>query len=211
MGGSTTTFIAIVGMIVVFLVIVLAAIFKTRSKGKKKDRKKKDRATIVKEANKLLAQNPKDHKALTSLADLYFSEQAWEKAMKTYGLLMNLCATVPEIDEYEVTLRYALAAMQVKNYDEAYKAFVLARNKHNDVFEINYNLGYLEYRRKNYEKSASLLRLAQEKRPDHLPTQRYLGQAYFKLKRYKDSIGLLKKVVDLEPDDKESLFTMGKA
>lgn len=211
MGASTTTFIAILGMIVVFLIVVLAAVFKSRSGGEKKNRKKKDRETIIKEANRLLAQNPKDHRALTSLADLYFSEQAWEKAMKTYGVLMNLCATVSEIDEFEVTLRYGLCAMQLKSYDEAHKALVLARNQKVDVFEINYNLGYLEYRRKNYEKAASLLKLARDERPDHIPSQRYLGQTYYKLKKYKESIELLKKVVDLEPDDKESLFTMGKA
>lgn len=212
MSASLTTVIALLGVTVVFLVVVLVYTLQRRGDGAKKKRTKvKDRASIIKEANRLLAQNPKDHRALESLAQLYFSEQSWEKAMKTYGVLMNLCATVQEIDEYEVTLRYGLSAMQLRNYDEAYKALVLARNGHRDVFEINYNLGYLEYRRKNYDKAASLLRLARQERSDHVPTQRYLGQALYKLKKYGDSIGLLQRVVELEPDDKESMFTMGKA
>jgi tetratricopeptide (TPR) repeat protein len=80
-----------------------------------------------------------------------------------------------------------------------------------DVFEINYNLGYLEYRRKNYEKAASLLRAAYNEKPDHVGTQRYLGQSLYRVKKFNDALELLKKVVDSQPDDKEALFVMAKA
>jgi hypothetical protein len=45
--------------------------------------------------------------------------------------------------------------MKLKKYDEAYKSLLIARSMKPDVFEINYNLGYLEYQKKNYGKRPS--------------------------------------------------------
>ncbi len=168
--------------------------------------KQKDKNSIIREANKRLAQNPKDAQALQSLADLYYREQDFEHAMKNYRLLVDLVATNPELDEFEITLRYALCAMKLKQYDEAYKNFVIARTFRQDSFEVNFNLGYLEYMRKNYEKAAVLLNMAREENPEHIQTLRHLGHSLFKIKRYKDAAAVLRKTIELEPDDKESLF-----
>ena len=186
-------------------------LFIGRREKRKHPARRKDRNTILREANRQLAQNPRDHKALQALADLYYDEKTWDKALKTYGILMNLSATVNEIDEAEVTMRYGLAAMQLKNYDEAYKALTIARSLRAGSFEIDNNLGQLEYRRGNYEKAIGLLKPAFEAMPDHLPTQRYLGRSLHSIKHYKESIRFLKRVVDAEPDDKGSLFLLAQA
>ena len=186
-------------------------LFAGRRGKRKHSSRRKDRNVILREANRQLGQNPRDHKALQTLADLYYDEKTWDKALKTYGILTELSATVKEIDEAEVTMRYGLAAMQLKHYDEAYKALVIARSLRSGSFEINNNLGQLEYRRGNYEKAITLLKPASEAVPDHLPTQRYLGRSLHGIKHYKDSIRFLKRVVDTEPDDKESLFLLAQA
>lgn len=182
-----------------------------RREKRKQPARRKDRNTILRDANRQLAQNPRDHKALQALADLYYDEKTWDKALKTYSILMNLSATVEDIDEAEVTMRYGLAAVQLKNYEEAYKALVIARSLREGSFEIDNNLGQLEYRRGNYEKAIALLKPAFDAMPEHLPTQRYLGRAFHKIKHYKDGIRFLKRVVDAEPDDKESLFLLAQA
>ena len=186
-------------------------LFIGRREKRKHPARRRDRNVILRDANRQLAQNPRDHKALQALADLYYDEKTWDKALKTYGILMNLSATVKEIDEAEVTMRYGLAAMQLKNYDEAYKALTIARSLRTGSFEIDNNLGQLEYRRGNYEKAIGFLKPAFEAMPDHLPTQRYLGRSLHSLKHYKDSIRFLKRVVDVEPDDKGSLFLLAQA
>lgn len=182
-----------------------------RREKRKQPARRKDRNLILRDANRQLAQNPRDHKALQALADLYYDEKTWDKALKTYSILMNLSATVEDIDEAEVTMRYGLAAVQLKNYEEAYKALVIARSLREGSFEIDNNLGQLEYRRGNYEKAIALLKPAFDAVPEHLPTQRYLGRALHKIKHYKDGIRFLKRVVDAEPDDKESLFLLAQA
>ncbi len=187
----------------------------TRNKGERRKKKKKqlqskDRNTILKEANRRLSQNSKDPEALLALAELYFNEEAWDKALKTYNILIDLCATNTNIDEFEVTLKHAQCALKLKLYDEAYKSFVIAKSLKQDVFEVNHNLGYLEYMRKSYEKAIALLSQARQAQPEHVPTLRYLGHSLFKAGKFKEALGLLRRVMDLEPEDKESLFALGQ-
>lgn len=183
----------------------------SRSSRSRKPGRNKDRAAAIRDANRALSQNPKDANALSTLADAYYEDQEWAKAARMYGLLTDLVATNPDLDEHLITVRHGLASMQTGDYQNAYKSLMLARRDQPELFEVNYNLGQLEFKRKNYEKAASLLRSAQERRPDHPGTAKYLGQSYFRLKRYRDSISLLKRVVEAEPDDKESTFYLGQA
>ncbi len=205
--------------LILILVIVVAAVFLVMEftrRGKKKrgnsgrKPRSRDRNTIRRDAERRLSQNPKDPEALQALANLSFQDEEWEKAMKTYSVLIDLCATNADLDEFEMTLKYALAALKVKNYEEAYKSLMIARSMKNDVFEVNHNLGFLEYKRKNYDKSAALLMLALQKQPEHQETQRYYGLSLFRIKRFRDALTALRKVVDLQPDDKEALFAMGE-
>ena len=184
---------------------------KMRKTGKeKKNLRGKDRAATLREANRRLAQNPKDSSALTAVADVYFAEQNWEKAFKTYSLLQELCATDPEIDEFTTTLRVALSAIKLENYNTAYKNFLLARSTKADVFEVNYNLGFLEYKRKNFEKAAGYLSQARTLMPENPQTLKYLGLSLFQIMRYSDAVQFLKASVDIDPGDKETLYVLGQ-
>ncbi len=194
-------------------ILILAGVLIAVGRGawKKKGGRKKDRNTLVREANKALAQNPKDANALNVLADVYFQDQEWEKAARTYALLNDLVATNPELDEHTILLRHGLAALRIGDQAAAYKSLMLARKDHENLFEINFNLGQLEFKRKNYERAVNLLRAANEERPDHVQTAKYLGQSFFRIKRIRESVALLRKVAEAEPDDKESVFFLGQA
>ncbi|HKK48648.1 MAG TPA: tetratricopeptide repeat protein [Alkalispirochaeta sp.] len=202
---------ALLAVTIVILTSGYLLIVGKRNASPKQSAKKKDRNTILREANKRLASNPRDHNALRTIADLYYDEETWDKAMKTYGILMNLAASNSEVEEWEATARYGLSALKLKNYDEAYKSLMMARTMKEDSFEINHNLGYLEYRRGNLEKAAQLLRHAEEAQPEDLATKRYLGRALHKLQHYRDAVRQLKQVVDAEPEDKESLFFLAQS
>ena len=149
--------------------------------------KTKDRASVVREANRRLTQNPRDADALKSLGDIYYQEEDFEKSLKTFELLVDLCATNKELDEFEITMKYAISALRTKRLKEAYKSLLITRSMKQDVFEINYNLGYLEYARKNYEKSSALLAQANLVQPAHPETLKYFGMSLYRIKRYDDS------------------------
>jgi tetratricopeptide (TPR) repeat protein len=202
---------AVIGAAALLIFVAISARKRGGDSAKKSGAKIKDRSVIIRDANKRLGQNPRDAEALKSLADLYYREEDFEKARKTYAILVDLCATNKELDEFEITLRYAVSSLRTKKLKEAYKSLVIARTLNQEGFEVNYNLGYLEYLRKNYEKSAPLLAQAREYQPDHPETLKYLGLSQFKLNLFTDAVTNLKKSVDLEPEDKETLFALGQS
>jgi tetratricopeptide (TPR) repeat protein len=202
-------------LVVIALFIAMRIAFKRDDSqgGRKKKKKKvkaKDRQTILKEAGKRLAQNPKDPRAIQMLADLHYREQTFEDAFKQYQLLIELCATNPHLDEFTVTMRHALSAMQLKKFDVAYRSLMIARTLKDDNFEINYNLGYLEFMRKNFQKAVPYLQKARLLEPEHSQINRFLGHSFFHLKKFDDAASALRRSLDNTPDDKESLYILAQ-
>jgi len=196
--------VAIVG------IAVFSVIAGKKNVSEKKSKKPKDRNAILKEANKRLAQNPKDSEALLMLGELYYNEESWDKAMHTYGLLMDLVGIDMNLNEYEISLRYAISALKTGKFEEAYKGFLLARTKDMESFEVNFHLGVLEFTRKSYEKAVPLLKHAAAKQPDHLETLKYLGYALYKTGKAKEALPYLRRVFEQQPDDKETIYAMGQ-
>ncbi len=206
-----------VGIIIAVFVIAFIAVFffffsNRGNKGEKKKRSPriKDRSKIIRSASRKLSQNPKDPDALFAMAELYYQEQDYQNALNNYGILIGLCASNPELDEFDFTLKHALSSLKIKDYNEAYRGFAIAKSLNEDSFEVNYNLGYLEYLRKKYERAVSLLRQAQSKHPEHLGTARYLGLGLYRLKRHEDAIRILKKAVEIAPDDNNIQFALAQ-
>ncbi|GHV94243.1 hypothetical protein AGMMS50293_05630 [Spirochaetia bacterium] len=172
----------------------------------------KGREAILRNAEKRLSQNPRDPEALNAMADVYFQDEIWDKAMKNYELLAEIITVNPVqgIDKFEVNLRYALAALKLGLTDQAYRGFSIARSFRQDNFEVNYNLGALEFERKNYEKAIQLLQQARIQDPESAAVLRYLGHALFRMKRPKDAMNFIRKAIDLAPEDKESLYTLAE-
>ncbi|MDR0688727.1 MAG: tetratricopeptide repeat protein, partial [Spirochaetaceae bacterium] len=203
-----TVFILLAVIILIVIVIVMLTVLNRSQGGSGKRAKGRD--AIIKNANKRLSQNPRDPEGLMMLGDVYFQEGAWDKALKTYEILTEIAGGSQAINEFEVYFRYAMAAMKLGFTDEAYKGFSTARSLKQDNFEVNYNLGALEFTRKNYERAIQFLQQARSQEPEHAPTLRYLGHSLFKQKQYKEALGFIRKAIDLAPEDKESLYTLAE-
>ena len=204
--------VVIVIIVLAFGIIVFGS---SASRGKEGGRrgkklKAKDRSQILKEANRRLASNPKDTEALAAIGDIAWAEQDWERALKLYETLSEVGAGNPEVDEFTANLRHGLAALRLSRADEAYKGLAIARTIKQDSFDVNYNLGFIEFQRRQFEKAVVLLKQAAQENGEHAACLRYLGHAYFKTRAYKEALGALRKAIDLEPDDKESLFAMAE-
>jgi tetratricopeptide (TPR) repeat protein len=202
--------IPILAALVVLIVgIFIVVMIMGRSKGSAGTKQSKGRDAIINAAAKRLGQNPQDTEALASLGDLYFREESWEQAYKNYGALIEL-GSAKGVNDFDTTLRYALSAQKLGLIDEAYKGFNTARSMRQNNFEVNYNLGLLEFQKKNYEKAIQVLNQARMQDPEHAPTLRNLGHAYFRLKKNKEAMTYIRKAIDLAPDDKESLYTLAE-
>jgi tetratricopeptide (TPR) repeat protein len=202
--------ILVILLFVIVLAIIIFLMIMMSGRGKGGSRKMKGSDALLRDANKRLAQNPRDPDALQTLADVYFQEQSWDKAYKTYELLVSMAGGNSGVREFEVNLRYAISALRLGLQNEAYKGFSVARSLKTDDFDVNYNLGYLEYIKKNYERAIQLLLAARSKDPENAPTLRYLGLSFFMLKKYKEAAALIRKAIDLAPDDKESFYAMAE-
>jgi len=199
-------FLALV--IVVFIIIMGR---KRDGSGGGKPRAKNKEARI-REANKRLTINPLDPEALNAIGDVYYEENAWDKAEKTYETLVDIISRepVPGIDKFEVNYRFALSASKLGLTEQAYRGFSQARAIKQDNFEVNYNLGTLEFERKNYEKALQLLQSAHVQNPDNPAVLRCMGHSFFRLKKPKEAMSFIRKAIDLAPDDKESLYTLAE-
>jgi tetratricopeptide (TPR) repeat protein len=203
-------------VLLVVIVLVLGGIFvmfvlnRSKGDGGKRPKREKGRDAALRDANKRLAQNPRDPEGLTVLGDLAFREEDWNKVLTAYAALIELAPTNTSINEFEVNLRYGIAAMKLGMTNDAYKALSLASTFKQGNFEVSANLGALEFQRKNYEKAIQLLQQARGQDPEHVPTLRYLGHAFFKIKKYKEAMSFIRKAIDLAPEDKESLYTLAE-
>jgi tetratricopeptide (TPR) repeat protein len=201
--------VVIVVVVLVFAIVLIVAFSARRgevSVGGKKHIRAKDKAQVLKEANRRLASNPKDLEALAALGSMAWDEQDWERACKAYEALAEAGAGNPDVDEFAANARYGIAALRLSRTEDAYRGLMVARTIKQDDFDVDYNLGVLEFQKRAFEKAVVLLKQAAAAQPENALALRYLGNAYFKLKAYKEALGALRKAIDFEPDDKESLF-----
>jgi tetratricopeptide (TPR) repeat protein len=205
--------IPILAVVIVLVIGVIAVMFiMGRSAGGETGKAKlgKSQEAALKEANKRLAQNPKDPQGLAIMGDVYFREGNWDQAHKAYQSLLETGMAGSGGNEFEANQRFAISAMNLGLTEEAYRGFSVARSINPDDFEVNYNMGALEFQKKNYEKAIQLLQQARRIDPEHPPTLRYLGHSFFKIKKYKEAMTFIRKAIDLAPEDKESLYTLAE-
>jgi tetratricopeptide (TPR) repeat protein len=205
----------LIGVVALVLVISIVFLFmgRIRSGSLGGWKRSKDREAALREATKRLSQNPNDPEALFTLASFYFEQEDWDKAMKTYETLIEQISAnsnIQGVDNFEVYLRYGIASRKLNMLDQAFKGFSMARTFRQDNFEVNYELGALEFDRKNYEKAVQLLQQARIQDPDSPAVLRYLGHALFRLKKPKEAMSFIRKAIDLAPNDKESLYTLAE-
>ncbi len=164
----------------------------------------------IRSAIRRLGQNPRDPDALQTLADAYYEQADYKKAQTHAKALVRLAATNSEIDEFQVTLRYALCALKLDDHEEAYKSLMIARTINQDDVEVNYNLGVLEYLQEHYEKATAYLKQVRIAQPDNTPVLKYLGHSLARSSQYQEAASVLRQVVELERDDKESLYALAQ-
>ncbi len=203
----TLVLVVIVSSLAILLLSFLGR--KKERKGPKKE-KRKDRATIIRDASKRLAANPRDPEGLQAMGNLHYQEQEWDKAYAAYEVLVNLAPSHPKLDEFECSLRLGVSAIKTNRLQEAIKGFLLARKIKTDHFEVNYNLGYICYLQKDYEKAIPFLKQALILDTENVLAQRYMGFSLHKAHHYREALAYLKKAIDLQPDDKEALFAMAE-
>ncbi|MDR1787807.1 MAG: tetratricopeptide repeat protein [Treponema sp.] len=197
---------AVISAGLIILALTVSSWLKNKRAGPKKI---KGRKTALREAANRLKQNPRDPEGLAIMGDIYFREGSWDKAYKTYEMLCGQRAA-PGLDECTCRIRCGISALKLGLLNDAYNAFASARMFDEKNFDINFNLGVLEFQRGNYDKAVMLLNAAKNINPEHAPTLRTLGYAFFRMRKPKEALTCIRKAITLAPDDKESLLTLAE-
>ena len=202
-------------IIIVVLVVVIVAMRASRIRNAGKERagslSAKNRNAIIKDCSKQLARDPRNITALTTLGELYYNEQNWEKAFPLYNVLLDLTATHQEIDAAKIAERQGICAFKINKFDDAARGLISAYKLSQNNFNASYYLGQLMLQKNDYEKAVMCLRKARSISPESTEVNEPLGMAYFRSKHYKECLPFLRKVLDEEPTNKEVLFTLASA
>lgn len=191
---------------------VLAVSYLLANKDKlKKPENTKDRTTLMREANRKLAQDPHNPHALNTLANIYFTEHQWAKAFPLYNLMLDIIPAHPEIDTLTTGLRQGICALQLNSPADAFKGLSLARAADQNNPDVNYYLGKAFYQNGVFDKAIPLFKKAIITKPDDIAAFRLLGICYSKTHKSREALPYLKRSLDDNPEDKECLFNMAFA
>lgn len=203
--------ILVIGVIVILMVFSGLKKNKGSANGANGQKRTKNQAQIIKEANRHLAKNPNDSAALKALGELYYSNNLWEKAYPFYDKLSKLSKTDIDIDPYTAFLRTGICAIQIDKIDEAMISLSAAYQKNPREFEVNYFMGYALSKSKQYDKAVPCLKKALIVRPEAPGVNFLLGQCLYNSHHYHDSLPCFKKALTEDPANKEALFCMADA
>ena len=182
-----------------------------KSSGRARGNLQKNRAQIIRDCTKKLSHDPYNTQALLPLADLYFSENLWDKAVTLYSTLVDLAATHPDVDPALVTLRHGICCVKLKRTPEAMKSLVTAYKLKSDSFEVNYYLALACYANNEFEKAIPCFKKAYTINPEASGISEPLGMAMYKAKKFRDCLPVLRKALNDDPQNKECLFAMADA
>lgn len=205
---STLSFVVAAVVVIAFACILILFSGKKSGKSSGSNLKQKNRATIIRDATKKLAHNPQNTQALIPLADLYYKEHLWDKALPLYETLVKLSSSHTEIDLAEVNLRQGVCLVKLEKAKESINPLISALKANPLSFESNLYLGQALYKVGEFEKAIPLLKKALTSNPESQGIYLPLGLACYKAHRFKEAIQCLKRALDEAPENKEALFTL---
>lgn len=202
-------------LIAAVLMIALCAVLTLfmGNKDSKKGKGVKNKAQIVREANRRLAKNPHDPLGLVPLGEIYFESQLWDKAYNVYSDLVKIALAKNDgsIDLFSSLLRQGITALHLEKLPEATQSLMSAIKINSVAFEPNYYLGKTMSLLEQYDKAIPLFKKALLAKPEATDIYIQLGQCFYKAKKYRDSLPCFKRALDEDPGNKEALFHMADA
>ena len=203
--------IAVIAVLLFSSVILLISGRKGSSTKSEKGGKQKNRASIIRDATKKLAHNPQNIQALTPLAELYYSEHIWDKALPLYETLAGLAAHHTEIDIAEVNLRQGVCLVKLGKAPEAVQMLLTALKALPDSYEANFYLGQALLKTNDFEKGIPLLKKSLQMNPETQGVYQPLGIACYKAHKFKEAAQYLRLALNENPEDKEALFALAES
>jgi len=204
----TSVFPILVGVAVTCAAVALIFLFMSSKNTGQKKQKPKSRSSIIRTAEKRLAQDPRDPAALLPLSELYYKEQQWEKAFPLLSTLAEILPVHPELDVLQSMLRLGICSIRLGKMPEAIRALSIARRANPESFEANYYLGQSLYKSKEYDKAIPFLKKALSSGKEIPELFEFMGLSLYHGRLFREALPYLKRALDVNPDSREVLFSM---
>lgn len=151
----------------------------------------------IKEAEKLLCDNPDCVSALEEIADNYVSLDQFDRAEKA-------CERVLKLNEKSYTAKYILGfiSSQKQDWTRAINYLKSSNDLHSNNPEILRCLGWAMFNNNKRTQGIVILERALNLDPDNALTLCDLGICYLQIKNFEKSVELLKHAMDIDPDNK---------
>lgn len=196
------------------LVCVLLGATGSKNGGKTADgkpRKSKSSAQIIKECTRKLSHDENNVDALKSLADVYYTDANYEKALPLYQRLYKLMTIRMELDQTLISLRYGVCLFKTEKIEDSANAIAQALNHDPKNYEANLYMGKIMYQKKDYDKATVCLKRAIGLRPENIDGYEDLAFALYESKKYREALVFLKKILDMNPSNKKALFSFASS
>lgn len=207
--------ILIVIIAVAILVCVLLGFTSTSKNSAKtadgKPKKKRNSAQIIKECTRKLSRDENNIEALKDLADVYYTDANYEKALPLYQKLYKLMSIHMEIDQTLISLRYGVCLFKLEKIEESANAIARALNHDPKNYEANLYMGKIMYQKKDYDKASVCLKRAIGLHPENQDGYEDLAFALYESKKYREALVFLKKILDANPSNKKAMFSFASA
>ncbi|MBN2087507.1 tetratricopeptide repeat protein [Candidatus Peregrinibacteria bacterium] len=150
----------------------------------------------IKEAEKLLCDNPNCVHALEEIADNYVSLDQFDRAEKA-------CERALKLNEKSYTAKYILGfiSSQKQNWPKAISYLKSSNDLHSNNPEILRCLGWAMFNNRKRTQGIVILERALNLDPDNSLTLCDLGICYLQTKNFDKSVELLKHAMDIDPDN----------
>lgn len=201
--------IVAIAVIVVFFAILIAVT--TRKKSGDKNRHKKGRTQIIREATRKLSQNPHNTSGLIELGELYYNERAWDKALAIYETQLSIASAHKEIDLFTASLRQGVCAVKLDKAQDAFRGLNVAAGIKPNDYEVNYYLGLAYYKNNEFERASQNFKRVLMINPEASNINSTLGLSLYKANHYRESLPYLKRALDENPENKEAFFSLADA
>ena len=91
-------------VLVAFVLIVFTTFLLLTTQVKKKSKRRlrpKSNQVLIRDAIRKLDSDPHNPESLKILADIYFKESKWEKALPLFQTQLDIAAAYPQIDQFK--------------------------------------------------------------------------------------------------------------
>jgi tetratricopeptide (TPR) repeat protein len=170
-----------------------------------------NRPEAIKELGAIVAANPTDRAAITSLAELYRVDKQYDQAAKLYSQALAL-DKVNHAGDWVLYYERGIAYERGKEWDKAQPDFLTALKLNPNQPQVLNYLGYTWVDKgENLDEALDMIQKAVKATPTDGFIVDSLGWAFYKLGRFTDAVNTLEQAVQLKPNDPQINDHLGDA